>query len=89
MSKEDAKKVPFTPDEASEIYSYKTFRFHFQYNLHNELYSVDAMRKLVEAGSFQNPTIASKRTCIDSKKFAELFMTSGLILNEDICWIPM
>ncbi|CAD7931909.1 unnamed protein product [Amoebophrya sp. A120] len=76
-------------DPESDAPTYKTFRFHFTYNLHNELYSVDAMRKLVEAGSFQNPTMQSKRACIDSKRFAELFMTSGLVLDEEIIWIPI
>jgi hypothetical protein len=68
---------------------YRTFRFHFQYNLHNELYSVDAMRKLVEAGSFQNPAMQSKRVYIETKTFAELLMTTGLILNEDLTWVPI
>jgi len=68
---------------------YRTYRFHFQYNLHNELYSVDAMRKLVEAGSFQNPTMSTKRTCVDGKKFVELLMGTDLILNDSLLWIPV
>ncbi|CAD7943773.1 unnamed protein product [Amoebophrya sp. A25] len=76
-------------DQSASSALYKTFRFHFTYNLHNELYSVDAMRKLVEAGSFQNPTMQSKRNCVDSKRFAELFIASGLVMDDEICWIPI
>jgi len=47
------------------------------------------MRKLVEVGSFVNPTMHIRRELIDTKKFAELFMGCGLVLNEDICWIPV
>lgn len=50
---------------------------------------MDAMRKLVEAGSFQNPQTQSRRPGVDSKKWAELFLCSGLVLNEEITWIPI
>ena len=47
------------------------------------------MRKLVEVGSFVNPTMKIERKLIDAKTFSEMFRQSGLVGDPNIVWIPM
>jgi len=58
-----------------------TWRFNFGYNAHRDLFSADSMdTRGMDLGQHQ-------REGIDPTAFAELLMSSGLVLNEDIRWI--
>lgn len=61
-----------------------TFQFHFAFDLNNDIFAQDSIDLLMKSGiDFEQ----HYKRGIDPLEFAEYFMTSGVILNEDITWI--
>lgn len=61
-----------------------TWQFNFKFNLTHDMFAQDSIDLLTKSG------IDFKQHCakgIDVNEFAELLMTSGIVLNEDITWI--
>tara|TARA_B100000780_G_C21058377_1_gene425312 strand:+ start:284 stop:1213 length:930 start_codon:yes stop_codon:yes gene_type:complete len=60
------------------------WQFNFKFNLEEDIYASDSIELLKTSGiDFDQH---AKRG-IDSKIFAEMLMTSGLVLGSDVCWI--
>lgn len=61
-----------------------TFQFNFEFNLDTDMYARESINLLREARlDFEK----HKENGVSSLKFADLMMTSGLILSEDIVWL--
>ena len=63
---------------------YHTWQFNFKYDEEKDLYSEDSLNLLKSTGiDFEN----LKKNGIEHKKFAEILMVSGLVLNPKIIWL--
>jgi hypothetical protein len=60
------------------------YQFHFKFSLEHDMYAQDSIDVLAAAGL---DFARHAREGIDVSEFAELLMTSGVILNEDIRWL--
>ena len=61
-----------------------TWQFNFAFDLSEDMFSPESIQLLTDAGvDFQRIT----REGIQPNDFAELLITSGLVLNEDIKWL--
>lgn len=61
-----------------------TWQFNFKFNLQLDLYVADSINLLKDAGiDFKNQTEFG----IDPIQFAELLLSSGMVLNEEIKWV--
>jgi len=61
-----------------------TWQFNFRFSLTEDIYAQDSI-ELLKNGGIQFDHFA--RHGIDVARFAELFIGSGLVLNEDVRWI--
>lgn len=60
------------------------YQFHFKFNLDEHLYAPDSIDLLAASGI---DFARHAREGIDPAEFAELLMTSGIVLNEEIRWL--
>ncbi|XP_071846451.1 CCR4-NOT transcription complex subunit 7-like [Apostichopus japonicus] len=61
-----------------------TYQFNFKFNLHEDMYAHDSIELLATSGiQFKK----HDEQGIDVETFAELLMTSGVILNDQVKWI--
>lgn len=61
-----------------------TWQFNFKFSLSEDMYAQDSIDLLNKSGiDFKD----HERRGIDVNEFAELLMTSGIVLNEDVRWI--
>ena len=61
-----------------------TIQFNFLWNIDEETYAQDSIDLLTVSGiDFEK----LKTDGIDSSEFAELFISSGLVLNDNIMWL--
>jgi hypothetical protein len=72
-------------DESGELADdCPTWQFNFKFNLQEDMYAQDSIDLLTRSGiEFKQ----HEERGIDVDYFGEVFMTSGLVLNEDIKWI--
>ena len=72
-------------DEAGELADdCPTWQFNFKFNLQEDMYAQDSIDLLTRSGiEFKQ----HEERGIDVDYFGEVFMTSGLVLNDDIKWI--
>jgi CCR4-NOT transcription complex subunit 7/8 len=68
-------------DSPSDI---STWQFNFDFNLKKDNYSAESIHLLINSGI--NFDILSEKG-IPMEKFGEFFLTSGLVINENINWI--
>jgi CCR4-NOT transcription complex subunit 7/8 len=60
------------------------WQFNFKFNLNEDIYSNDSIELLKQSGiQFEQHALRG----IDTIIFAEMLMTSGLVLSNDVCWI--
>jgi len=61
-----------------------TWQFNFKFNTKKDMYAGESIELLVNSGiNFENHA----QFGIDHNVFAEHFISSGLVLNEDVRWI--
>jgi len=61
-----------------------TWQFNFSYTLENEMYAQDSIEMLKRSGvDFER----CETEGIDHIEFTELFITSGILMSDDITWI--
>lgn len=61
-----------------------TFQFNFKFNLQEDMYAQDSIDLLTRSGiEFRN----HEERGIDVNAFAELLISSGLVLNDEVKWI--
>ncbi|XP_071951500.1 CCR4-NOT transcription complex subunit 7-like [Antedon mediterranea] len=61
-----------------------TYQFNFKFNLVEDMYAQDSIQLLTSSGiQFKK----HEEEGIDADYFAELLMTSGIVLNEEVKWI--
>jgi len=60
------------------------FQFHFKFNLDADLYAQDSIDLLQRSGL---DLARHSEEGIDVSEFAELMLTSGIVLNEDVRWL--
>jgi CCR4-NOT transcription complex subunit 7/8 len=61
-----------------------TWQFNFRFNLQEDMYAQDSIELLQRSGIDFELHAAHG---IDVNVFGELFMSSGLVLNEDVTWV--
>jgi len=76
--------ITFFDAEGNCPHPVATWQFNFKFNLNEDMYNQDSIQLLNRSG-LQFDRHATEG--IDVKDFAELFMTSGLILSDDTYWI--
>ncbi|GJQ11786.1 hypothetical protein GpartN1_g3577.t1 [Galdieria partita] len=60
------------------------WQFNFRFSLNEDIYAQDSIDLLTRSGiDFDE----HERHGIDVERFGELLISSGIVLNEDICWI--
>jgi len=61
-----------------------TWQFHFKFNLNEDMYAQDSIDLLIRSGiDFQK----NEENGIDVLDFADLLISSGIVLNDEIKWI--
>ncbi|XP_025163516.1 CCR4-NOT transcription complex subunit 7 isoform X2 [Harpegnathos saltator] len=76
--------LTFLDDSGNTPGGYTTWQFNFKFNLHEDMYAQDSIDML------QNSGIQFKKheeEGIDPLEFAELLMTSGIVLVDDVKWL--
>ncbi|CAH1777884.1 unnamed protein product [Owenia fusiformis] len=74
----------FLDEEGNHVKPHQTYQFNFKFNLTEDMYAQDSIDLL------QNSGIQFKRhedDGIDPVHFAELLMTSGVVLSEQVKWL--
>ena len=70
--------------EYPKNYKYHTWQFNFKFDKNKDVFSNESMKLLINSGiNFDK----LKNNGIDHLIFAELLMTSGLVLNPEIHWV--
>jgi len=76
--------LTFCDDEGNLPDGTCTWQFNFKFNLKEDMYAQDSIDLLLKSG-FDFKEHDAKG--IDVSDFAEILMTSGIVLNDDIKWI--
>jgi len=76
--------LTFLNDEGKPPEGYTTWQFNFKFNLTEDMYAQDSIDLLQNSGlNFKK----HEEDGIDVSAFAELLMTAGVILDEDVKWL--
>jgi CCR4-NOT transcription complex subunit 7/8 len=80
---EIAARTPNDTDSASAATGV-VFQFHFKFNLDSDLYASDSIELLQQSGL---DLARHGVDGIDVTEFAELLLTSGIVLNDEVRWL--
>ncbi|KZO97107.1 CAF1-domain-containing protein [Calocera viscosa TUFC12733] len=61
-----------------------TWQFNFQFDLNDDMYAPESIDLLSNSGL---DFARHQAEGIDPDEFAELFITSGLVANDEVCWV--
>jgi len=76
--------LTFMDEKGEKPSGVSTWQFNFKFNLTEDMYAQDSIDLLYNSGiNFKQ----HENDGIDPLYFAELLMTSGVILMEDVCWV--
>jgi CCR4-NOT transcription complex subunit 7/8 len=76
--------LTFLDSEGKTPSGYTTWQFNFQYNLNEDMFAQDSIDLLTNSGiQFKK----HEDEGIDPYYFAELLMTSGIVLSENVRWL--
>ncbi|XP_055312837.1 CCR4-NOT transcription complex subunit 7 isoform X2 [Sitodiplosis mosellana] len=76
--------LTFMDDEAKTPSGYSTWQFNFKFNIQEDMYAQDSIDLLRNSGIQFNK---HEEEGIDPMDFAELLMTSGIVLMDNIKWL--
>eukprot|EP00035_Acanthoeca_spectabilis_P021452 m.438303 g.438303 ORF g.438303 m.438303 type:complete len:269 (-) comp18222_c0_seq1:250-1056(-) len=76
--------LTFFDEEGKTPLPHTTWQFNFKYDLSEEMWAEDSIGLLTRAGLHFD---AHATDGIDPLYFAEVLMSSGLVLNDDVYWI--
>lgn len=76
--------ITFADENGELALDCPTWQFNFRFNLQEDMYAQDSIELLQRSGIDFELHAAHG---IDVNVFGELFMSSGLVLNEDVTWV--